>query len=144
MGGVMAAKAALSEDLGAAPGEVSVAFLGAYPDPRDLPALAAAVAAGNLTVGFVSGSNDHIVNATALADAQAVLLGDGEAVLAREIPGGNHAGFGNYRRDFELRPDGEAAIPPEEQQFFTLKALSDFGFLPGQPGMQGADFTGRK
>ena len=107
-------------------------------------ALAAAVAIGNLSVGFVSASEDGIVNRTALADAQAVLRGGGEAVLAREIPGGNHAGFGDYRRDFELRPDGAAAIPPEEQQHATLAALSDFGFLPGQPGMEGADFTGRR
>ena len=146
MGSVMATKAALSDDLGAAPGEVALAFLGGYPAPDDQPALAAAVDAGNLTVAFVTASEDGIINATNLAAAEAALRGEDESgaeTISFEIPGGNHAGFGNYRVDFELRPDGQASIPPEEQQDAALEALAVLGLIPGRPGMAGADFTGR-
>jgi hypothetical protein len=146
MGSVMAAKAALSGDLGTAPGEVSLAFLGGYPAPDDLPELTAAVDDGNLTVAFVSASEDGIINRTNLAAAEAALGGEdegGATAISLEIPGGNHAGFGSYKVNFELRPDGQASLLPDEQQDAALEALAVLGLLPGRPGMTGADFTGR-
>ena len=94
------------------------------PAPDDLPVLTAAVDDGNLTVAFVSASEDGIINRTNLAAAEAALGGEdegGAAAISLEIPGGNHAGFGSYKVNFELRPDGQAALLPEEQQDAALE-----------------------
>jgi len=77
-------------------------LLGAYPiDSAGLPTLA------------IYGSEDLGLDTDKLAGVDTVL----------EIPGGNHAYFGNYG---EQKGDGTASITPLEQQQIAVDAIMDF------------------
>ena len=106
LGGSMAAEYAANN-----PGKVGgLVLLAAYAPsalPEGVPALA------------VYGSEDRVMNRDRYALALD-LLPDYEEVV---IPGGNHAGFGDYGPQ---SGDGEAAVSAEEQQEAAARAILDF------------------
>jgi len=67
----------------------------------------------------VYGSEDGVMNRERYAAALEFLPEFDEVV----IPGGNHAGFGDYGPQ---SGDGEAAVPPEAQQEAAARAILDF------------------
>lgn len=99
LGGAMASSFAAAH-----PDEIAgVVLLGAY-IYGDLPSERALI---------IYGENDLILDRTKIEDGAHVLI----------IPGGNHAGFGNYGAQ---EGDGEAAITPGEQQEAAAEAISAF------------------
>ena len=64
----------------------------------------------------IIGTNDEVIDWKAYADAQSKLASN----MQVEIPGGNHAHFGNYG---EQAGDGIATITREEQQALTADAI---------------------
>lgn len=82
-------------------------LLASYPnrEPGDLPLLS------------TYGDRDGVLNRKSYEKSRSLWPEDAEELV---IPGGNHAGFGNYGPQ---RGDGEAAISPDEQQKQTAEAI---------------------
>ena len=66
----------------------------------------------------VYGSNDLILDRDKLAEGATQLPEGAKTVV---IEGGNHAGFGDYGPQ---KGDGEATLPPDDQQKQTADALA--------------------
>ena len=77
-----------------------------------------------ISVPSVYGSEDGVLNREKLAEGRQYFPAAAKEV---EIPGGNHAFFGNYGPQ---KGDGAAAITPEEQQEITAELL--LGTLRGE------------
>ena len=87
-----------------------IVFLAAYPSD-DLSGL-------DVNALSVVGSNDGVLNHEKYEKAKPKLPANADEVV---IEGGNHAGFGDYGAQ---KGDGEATIPPEEQQTRTADAIA--------------------
>lgn len=76
--------------------------------PNDMPVL------------LLYGEKDEVLNREHLKEYEKNLP---KETITYEIPGGNHAGFGNYG---EQKGDGKADISPEEQQNITIKKINQY------------------
>lgn len=104
MGGAMAALYAAREE-----GLAGLVLLAAYATkPLALPVLE------------IHGSEDGVLNRQKLMEGEQYLP---DGALSLELPGGNHAQFGDYGPQ---KGDGLAAILPEEQWDLTARAILDF------------------
>lgn len=116
LGGSMAAAyAADHADDGALAG---VVLLGAYS--------ASDLSATDLGAIVVYGENDQVLNREKLEQGAALLPHD---ALTLEVPGGNHAGFGDYGAQ---DGDGVSTITPDEQREQTADAVS--AYIAGREG----------
>ena len=103
-GGAMAALYAAREE-----GLAGLVLLAAYATkPLALPVLE------------IHGSEDGVLNRQKLMEGEQYLP---DGALSLELPGGNHAQFGDYGPQ---KGDGLAAILPEEQWDLTARAILDF------------------
>lgn len=75
------------------------------------------LSSSDLPVLSVLGSEDGVLDTETYEERTAQLPDDFEEVV---IEGGNHAGFASYG---EQKDDGEATIPPMEQQQLTVDAM---------------------
>ncbi|MEG0461179.1 alpha/beta hydrolase [Gordonibacter sp.] len=110
LGGSMAAQYAADHAGDATLG--GLVLLGSY--------TASDLSATDLGIIAVYGSNDHVLNRDKLASSKALMPPD---ALVVELPGGNHAQFGDYGAQ---DGDGEASIPPEQQQAETAEAIDAY------------------
>lgn len=91
------------------PSLAGLVLLGAYS--------ASDLSASNLEAIIVYGENDRVLDRDKLQKNASLLPPNS---LMVEIPGGNHAGFGDYGPQ---EGDGPAAIAPREQQEQTADAV---------------------
>ncbi len=109
LGGSMAAEFAARE-----PERVSgLVLIASYPaSSRDL-------SGADLTAVTLHATNDGLVTAVQIEDAQLRLPPSSRVVL---IEGGNHAGFGSYG---EQRGDGRSSLPEGEQTAIAAEAVTE-------------------
>ena len=112
LGGVMAASLAAETDRTPA----GLILLAAYP-AKELP---------DIPVLMLYGSEDRVLNREKMAEAEAFLPED---AVVMEIPGGNHAQFGNYGPQ---KGDGEAEITAQVQQEVALKMIETQMLIQGE------------
>ena len=89
-----------------------IAFLASYPN-KDL-------ADQTLKVVSLYGTNDGVLNMSAYKEARPLLPTASAHYKELPIPGGNHAGFGNYGPQ---SGDNTATISAEMQQELTVDAI---------------------
>lgn len=110
LGGSMAAQYAATHATD--PALAGLVLLGAY--------TASDLSATDLGVISLYGSNDQVLNRDKMADSAPLLPPDARTV---EIPGGNHALFGDYGAQ---SGDGVATITPTEQQQMTASIIDAY------------------
>ena len=108
LGGVMAARFALMEP----DRVVGVAFWAAYADQDLKPS--------GLSATVMYGSEDKVLDMAAVAAAGGNLPSDAVTTV---LPGGNHAGFGDYGTQ---KGDGTASITKEAQRAAVVEAMKVF------------------
>ena len=84
------------------------------------PPDSASLAASDIPVLSISAQFDGPATAQKIEDRKHLLPAD---TSYREIPGGNHAGFGNYGPQ---KGDGNATIPAAEQWRFVASKIMSF------------------
>lgn len=92
-----------------------IAFLASYPNKS--------LQDQDIKVISLYGTNDQVLNMTSYQEAQDLLPADAAHFTEIIIPGGNHAGFGNYGPQ---SGDGSATISQDKQQSLTADAIINF------------------
>jgi dienelactone hydrolase len=126
LGGTMACKATSDH-----PDEFQgVVLLGSYPDDKDdlsawpNPVLSlSAEFDGLATPSDIQNAEKYLPPAYRMTSPTDVPAPLGAQTCYYQIPGGNHAQFGNYGKQ---DGDGEAAITPGEQHRIVIEAISQF------------------